>query len=107
MVVRDSAHILLEGTPKGFDAEAVAGDLAAAVPGVAAVRHLHAWSISEARPMVTLEAELAPGGDGEAVRRAVKARLATRFGFDHATVEIRTAAEADREQLPASGRAHI
>jgi cobalt-zinc-cadmium efflux system protein len=93
-VVRDSAHILLEGTPGGFDAEAVAADLRAAVPGLAAVRHLHAWSITEARPMVTLEAVLAPGGDPEAVRREVKARLARRFGFDHATVETCTEAEA-------------
>ena len=78
MVVRESAHILLEGTPAGFDAEAVAADLVATVPGLAAVRHLHAWSITEARPMVTLEAVLAPDGDPEAVRRAVKARLAGR-----------------------------
>ena len=39
---------------------AVAADLAASVPGVAEVRHLHAWSISEARPMVTLEAVIRP-----------------------------------------------
>ena len=34
-VVRESAHILLEGTPAGFDAAAVAADLRAAVPEVA------------------------------------------------------------------------
>ena len=34
---------------------------ATTVPEVTAVRHLHAWSITEARPMVTLEAVLAPG----------------------------------------------
>ena len=69
-VVRDSAHILLEGTPAGFDAAAIAADLARRGPGVAAVRHLHAWSITEARPMVTLEAVIAPGADAEAARRA-------------------------------------
>ena len=37
--------------------------------------------------MVTLEAVIAPGGDPDAVRRRIKARLAERFGFDHATVE--------------------
>jgi cobalt-zinc-cadmium efflux system protein len=33
MVVRESAHILLEGTPAGFDAEAVAADLVATRAG--------------------------------------------------------------------------
>jgi cobalt-zinc-cadmium efflux system protein len=105
-VVRDSAHILLEGTPAGFDAAAIAEDLRRTVPGVAEVRHLHAWSITEARPMVTLEAVAARGGDPEETRRRIKARLAEAFGFDHATVEILTEAPAD-ERLPASGQPPI
>jgi cobalt-zinc-cadmium efflux system protein len=97
-VVRESAHILLEGTPAGFDAAAVAADLRDTVPEVTAVRHLHAWSITERRPMVTLEALLAPGADPDAARRRLKARLAE-LGFDHATVET-LAEEADDERLP-------
>jgi len=86
-VVRESAHILLEGAPAGVDVAAIAADLQASIPGVTAVRHVHAWSITEARPMVTLEAVVAPGGDPDVVRRQAKARLAEHFGFDHATVE--------------------
>ena len=100
-VVRESAHILLEGTPADFDAAAVAADLRGAVPEVAAVRHLHAWSITEARPMVTLEAVLAPGADPDAARRRLKARLAE-LGFDHATVE--TLAEDATGGCPARRR---
>lgn len=85
-VVAESAHVLLEGTPAGFDAVAIAADLQAAVPAVVDIRHLHAWSITEARPMVTLEAVVAPGADADAARRALKVRLAA-LGFDHATVE--------------------
>jgi len=85
-VVKESAHILLEGAPAGFDAAAVAADLRASVPEVTAVRHLHAWSITEARPMVTLEAVLAPGADADAARRRLKSRIAE-LGFNHATVE--------------------
>ena len=44
-------------------------DLAAAVPEVTAVRHLHAWSITENRPMVTLEAVVPPTADPDATRR--------------------------------------
>jgi cobalt-zinc-cadmium efflux system protein len=88
MVVRDSGHILLEGSPPDFDAAEVAADLCAEIAGLAEVRHLHAWSITQERPMVTLEAVLAPGADAEVIRGRIKARLAGRFGFDHATVEL-------------------
>jgi cobalt-zinc-cadmium efflux system protein len=87
-VVRESAHILLEGTPKDFDAAAITADLSAAIPEIGAVRHVHAWSICEERPMVTLEAVMAPGADLDAARRTIKARLAEKFGFGHATVEL-------------------
>jgi cobalt-zinc-cadmium efflux system protein len=99
-VVRDSGHILLEGTPPDFDAGKVADDLCRAAPEVVEVRHLHAWSISEERPMVTLEAVLAAGADPEATRRRLKARLADEFGFDHATVEVIPADAAGGGELP-------
>ncbi|UWQ22092.1 cation diffusion facilitator family transporter [Jannaschia sp. W003] len=97
-VVRESGHILLEGAPAGFDGRAVAADLVAAVPGVAQADHIHAWSITEARPMATLEVELAPGHAPDPVRRAVKARLAERFDVGHATVEVRPPAGSGEEQ---------
>jgi cobalt-zinc-cadmium efflux system protein len=104
-VVRESAHILLEGTPEGFDAAAITADLTTEVPGVAEVRHLHAWSISEARPMVTLEAVVAAGADVDVTRRAIKARLAEAFGFDHATVETCAEGTGTRE-LPCPAGTH-
>jgi cobalt-zinc-cadmium efflux system protein len=93
-VVRDSGHILLEGTPSDFDAAEVAADLRATVPQVREVRHLHAWSINERRPMVTLEAVLAGGADPEQTRQQLKARLAERFNYNHATVEVILSEEA-------------
>ena len=86
-VVRDSGHILLEGAPPGFDGAAVSRELCARVPALAEVRHLHAWSICQERPMVTLEAVLAPGHDAEGARARIKEVLRSRFGIDHATVE--------------------
>jgi cobalt-zinc-cadmium efflux system protein len=97
-VVRESGHILLEGAPRGFDAAAIAADLCAEIPEVTEVRHVHGWSISEERPMVTLEAVVGPAADPQAVRRRIKARLAARFGYDHSTVETH-AAGADDERL--------
>ena len=87
-VVRESGHILLEGAPAGFDARAVAADLEASVPGVERAHHLHAWSITQERPMATMEVDLAPGADPEAVRRAVKERVHETTGMEHVTVEV-------------------
>ena len=86
-VVRESGHILLEGAPRGFDARAVTADLEANVPGVVRAHHLHAWSITQERPMATLEVDLAPGADADAVRRAVKERMQETVGLEHVTVE--------------------
>lgn len=90
-VVRESGHMLLEGAPADFDVREVTADLTQNVLGVVRVHHVHAWSITQERPMVTLEAEVAPDADPQVVRRAVKSRLSSRFGVEHATVEIQEA----------------
>jgi cobalt-zinc-cadmium efflux system protein len=87
-IARESGHILIEGTPEGLEATKIIADLKANVPGVANVSHVHAWTLTESRPLVTLEVTLAAGAAGEAVRRAVKERLAHAFGASHATVEV-------------------
>ena len=89
VVVRDSARILLEAAPPGFDTREACAAIRDAVPGVVKVHHMHAWSITEARPMVTLEADVAEDADIEAVRTAIKHVLTDRFGIGHATVEVR------------------
>ena len=97
-VVRDSGRILLEAAPPGKDARAITADLAA-LPGIARVHHVHVWSISENRPMITLEAELEPGTEAEAAKRAMRERLAREHGIGHATIEIGPA-----EDTQATGR---
>ena len=87
-VVAESAHILLEGAPRGFDRAQVARTLMAEVEGVEAVHHVHAWSVTQERPMVTMEIEVGAGHDPRAVKGAVKARLADGFGIEHSTVEV-------------------
>ncbi|XDA97145.1 cation diffusion facilitator family transporter [Sulfitobacter sp. LCG007] len=86
-VVRESGHILLEGSPRGFDSRAVAETLCAEVPGLVAVSHVHAWSITQEQPMATLEAEISEGSDDDRIRGHIKQVLRERFGVDHVTVE--------------------
>ncbi|HZF28434.1 MAG TPA: cation diffusion facilitator family transporter [Gammaproteobacteria bacterium] len=87
-IVADSGHILLEGSPPGFDARTLKEDLRAALPYVIDVHHVHAWSISEERPMVTLHANVAADTNSSTAVREIKRMLALHFRIKHATVEI-------------------
>jgi len=87
-LMRESAHILLEGAPAGFEPERVRASLEGKVDGVAAVSHVHAWALDENRPLVTLNVRLAEGADAFSTITAVKARLKDTMGIDHTTVEI-------------------
>ncbi|MHA6689712.1 cation diffusion facilitator family transporter [Devosia sp. A449] len=85
---RNSLHILMEGTPGNVVVEDLSTALVAKVKGLAAVRHVHVWSITSGRPVATLEILLDPGVDANAVTQAVKAALSADYGISHATVEI-------------------
>lgn len=87
-IVRESGHILLEGTPHELDAVDIAADLSASVPNVLDVHHVHAWSLSQERVLVTLHARTSDATRPEVVAAAIKARLKARFGINHATVEV-------------------
>jgi cobalt-zinc-cadmium efflux system protein len=87
-VVRDSAHILIEGAPAGILPADIEADLEANIAEIDDVHHVHAWSITQERPMVTLHARLCDDGNAVAAIHAIKTRLRERFGIAHATVEI-------------------
>jgi len=113
-LMRESAHILLEGAPKGVDPAEIAADLTTTVPDVDKIHHIHIWSLSEERALVTLHAVLTPDGDGPMAAAGIRARLADKFGVGHATVELEvpgreTVADADpcTDGAPVTGdRAH-
>ena len=89
-IVKSSAHILLEGAPEGLDRRTISADMQAEFPQIIDIDHIHAWSISQERPMMTLEAIITQDGDIEAMAQAIKNRLHDKFGVEHATVEVKT-----------------
>lgn len=89
-VVAQSGHILLEGAPQGFDRREAAEDLRTHVPGLRDVSHVHAWSVTQERPMVTMTATLKPGADAPAAKAAIRDRLQERHGIGHVTIEVET-----------------
>jgi cobalt-zinc-cadmium efflux system protein len=86
-LTRDSAQVLLEGTPPGFDAAAVERELAG-LPHVRSIHHIHAWSLTGETPIVTLHADCTDGADRRVVLETVTGTLRRRFGVEHVTVQI-------------------
>jgi cobalt-zinc-cadmium efflux system protein len=105
-VVRDSAHILLEGAPTHLPIAELSDDLRANVPGVEDVHHVHIWSITQEQPMVTLHARVGSDVDAFVAVRDIKARLRAKFGIEHATVEIEQEDCADHKIAHAHEHAH-
>jgi cobalt-zinc-cadmium efflux system protein len=86
-VTKESGHILLEGSPSGIDAARVGAALRE-VAGVLDVHHVHAWSLTTERPLLTLHAVVEDGADHNRVLRDINCILEDRFGIGHATVQL-------------------
>jgi cobalt-zinc-cadmium efflux system protein len=99
-VVADSGHILLEGSPPGVDSRTMRDHLRSTLPFVLDVHHVHAWSISQERPMVTLHASIAANTDSAVAVREIKRQLAQHFSITHATIEIEYDACGDEPMSP-------
>ena len=96
-LTRDSAQVLLEGTPRGFDAAAVERELAG-LPNVRSVHHIHAWSLTGETPIVTLHADCDDAADRQVVLETVTGTLRRRFGIEHVTVQIEQGECVDADQ---------
>jgi len=87
-VVRHSVHILLEGAPGDLDVQDLRQSLVEAVPGVCDVHHVHVWSLTPERPLMTLHVSVSEQADYREVLGKVKTVLTERFGIEHSTVQI-------------------
>ncbi len=87
-LVRQSVHILLEGTPEHLDAEAIRQALVEEIPGVRDVHHIHIWSLTPDRPLVTLHVDVMSDAECSRVLREVKRLLSRRFDLVHSTVQV-------------------
>ena len=89
-LVRQSGHILMEGTPKSLDIEEIKKDLQHSVAGVEDVHDIRAWSLTATRDVMTLHARIAEGVNPDQVLAAINDRLRRKFQIEHATVQIET-----------------
>ena len=88
LVLRESTMILLEGTPRGIDLDELKNAVAAQVTGVVGVHHVHAWALTDDKPLLTLHAQVGDRVDAYGVVRNIKAVLLEQFGIEHSTVQI-------------------
>ena len=86
-VLRDSVHILLEGAPKGIDADALGRRLAQA-PGVVDVHDLHVWTITSGFHALSAHVLVEPGDDCHARRRELEELLLREYGIGHTTLQV-------------------
>jgi cobalt-zinc-cadmium efflux system protein len=89
-LLRRSAHILLEGTPEGMDADIVGDTIQREAAGVHDVHHVHIWQLAGGRHVATLHARAREGHAPDAVILSIRTVLRERFSVDHATVQLET-----------------
>jgi len=89
VLVRRSAHVLLEGAPEWLDVAAMQQLVVSRVPGVGSIHHVHVWGLTPQHLMLTMHVRV----DDEHglpidVIRDVKSVLRAEYGIDHSTIEI-------------------
>ncbi len=99
-LLREAAHVLLEGAPRGIDPQAVQAALLE-VAGVQAVHDLHVWAINDRTPamsahLVVDEETGAHCGDASVLDRA-GGLLRERFGLAHSTLQVEHGAHVGHE----------
>ena len=98
-LLRDSFNAAMDAVPPGIDAAEVRAFIADR-PGVASVHHLHIWSLGAGG--IALTAHLVrPSDEGDdAFIHATQEALKSRFGIDHATLQL------ERGSSECAGREH-
>ncbi len=86
-LLRDSFNAAMDAVPGSIDQADVAAFLSGR-PGVAAVHHLHIWSLGAGEIALTAHLVRAEIGDHDAFIDATAQELDLRFGINHATLQI-------------------
>ena len=98
VLLRDTAHILLQGVPRGFDLKAIRAQMQE-VAGVTGVHDLHLWSVAGDDASLTAHVAIADGSDPEITRQSVVKLLEVQFNIHHATIQTETFPCSDVETL--------
>lgn len=87
MLIRQSVHVLLEGTPAHLDLDRIA-QLIRSVPGVLEVHDLHVWSLTTGLEAMSGHVTVAELAEGPAILDRVNEVIARQFGIHHTTFQV-------------------
>jgi len=89
VLVKRSAHVLLEGAPEWLDIDVMREHLIEKIPEVASIHHVHVWGLTPQDLMLTMHVCVStqPKNPTDIIRR-VKAQLREEYGIGHSTIEI-------------------
>lgn len=87
-IVKQSAHILLEGTPEDMDVESLRRTITERIAGVKDVHHVHVWSLTPERPLLTMHVSIEGSDSCAAVLAEVKQVLRDEYRITHSTVQV-------------------
>ena len=87
-ILRDTIMILLEGVPPGVDINKIKSTLIERCLSVVDVHHVHAWSLTSNRPMVTLHAQITDNDHAASAIESIKNTLKKEFQVNHSTIQI-------------------
>ncbi|MGH7890355.1 MAG: cation diffusion facilitator family transporter [Thermodesulfobacteriota bacterium] len=85
----ESIHILLEGTPKGMDLEAVENAICSH-NGVLSVHDLHAWTLTEGFEALSAHLVIEDINLSENLIEKIKKHLHDKFEINHVTLQVET-----------------
>ncbi|XP_041319056.1 zinc transporter 2 isoform X5 [Pyrgilauda ruficollis] len=95
-ILRDVLLVLMEGTPKGMDFNAVRETLLA-VRGVEAVHSLHIWALTAAQPLLSVHIAINAAASAQEVLEEASSRLQGAFRFHSTTIQVESYSEEMRD----------
>jgi len=91
LLVKRSAHVLLEGAPEWMDVDKMQEGLVDQIPEVDSIHHVHVWGMTPQDLMLTMHVRLENDSSNPTdIIRRVKALLRQDYGIGHSTIEIET-----------------
>jgi len=102
LILKPTTHILMEGAPSGVDVGRIRTVLISEIPEVVDAHHIHAWSLTPERPMVTMHVQVRDGAHTDIVLKKVQALMKEKFGVSHITVQMEREVCTDEPVAPAT-----
>ncbi|KAA3638041.1 MAG: cation transporter [Proteobacteria bacterium] len=87
-VVKKATHILLEGSPNNIDTDAVKNKIIADIKTVIDVHHIHTWSLTNDKHLMSLHIKVDEHVDDYDVLREIKELIERNFPIFHTTIQI-------------------